>query len=280
MLNTFLNFAFLGPIEPQSDIHLKKPAIEVTSVAHRYRQPKQSVNKRPLQVENPQNVISSSKSALTETRIIMSCHHALYEMMTNEETLVRTLSLYRLILEEIQKASSFKDLKAYVYSIFTEPSDKSLFEFLCCLIYIGFSTFTEKTSREYDHSNSANSKYEDQSNQFHGDKLYQRIAACWHANGKVFNNKVCRDLTEQQGLFTEHSMITFAFNMLQNCNGNQGTQFDATIEKMGLDRESVVKIGCALLVDFYQSNIDTISFVQITRNNLITDPTRSNDYVQ
>ncbi len=273
-------YAFLGPIEPQSNIHSKKPAVEVTSVTPRYRQSKRNKNTRPLQVVEPQNVTSPRKTALTETRVIMSCHHVLYEMMTNEKTLVKTLSLYRLILEKIQKMSSFSDLNAYVYSIFTEPSDKSLFEFLCCLIYIGFSTLKDNISRENSHSNSANSVYEDKSKKFHGDKLYQRIAAYWHSNGKVFNKKICRDLTEQQGLFTEHAMILFAINMLQNCNGNQGSQFDSTIEKMGLDRESIIKIGCALMVDFYQINTNTTLFAQIPRKSFSVDPARANDYLQ
>ncbi len=276
---------FLGSFAPQTDIHVKKPkpAAEVNSSGYRFCRSNRNT-KLEVPIKKLQNVTSSSKAALTETRIIMSCHHVLYKMMTDETALKNTLSLYRLILEKIQKVTSFPDLKAYVYSMFTEISDKSLFEFLCCLFYIGVTADSYKeNSRIESHKSMANLAYEDISADLkHSEKLYHRIAACWHASVKVFFEKLRINVTEKHAYFTEHAMIAFASNMLQNCNGRQGdlAKFETILNEMSIKREDVVKIGCALLVDYYQTNSNSTLFTQIPRDSFTVDPARANDYVQ
>ncbi len=214
----------------------------------------------------------------------MSCHHVLYTMMTDKTTLKNTLSLYCLILEKIQKVSTFVELKAYVYSMFTETSDKSLFEFLCCLIYIGVTADSYKENSRIDsHKSMANLAYEDKSAKLnHSEKLYHRIAACWHASVKVCFEKLRINVTEKHAYFTEHAMIAFASNMLQNCNGRQGdhAKFETTLNEMSIKREDIVKIGCALLVDYHQTNTSSILFSQLPRDNFTVDPARANDYVK
>ncbi len=273
-------YTFLGTIGAQSDIQQKKPAVENKSVTYRVCQQNLNTNQL-LPAKQPQIVTSSSKSVLTEVRVIMSCHHVLYTMMTDEKTLTETLSLYRLILEKIRKVSSFPELKAFVYSMSTKTTDKSLFEFLCCLFYIGFTADVKENQRLDAHAKLANSMYEyEKTNSRCSEKLYNRIAAYWHANIKVFFEKVCHGLSEKQAHFSEHAMITFVSNMIQNCNGNQGNQFDEILKNMSLDRESIVKIGCALLVDYHQTNTNITSFTQIPRDNLTVDPAKAKDYVQ
>ncbi len=276
-------YAFLGSFEPQSDIHVKKPksAAEVSSSAYRFRRSNRNTKALEVSTKKLENVTLSSKSALTEVRVIMSCHYMLYTMMTNEKTLTDTLSLYHIILEKIQKVNSFPELKAVVYSMFTETSDKTLFEFLCCLFYIGF-TAAKDDNRLGRHADLANSVYDNQSFKLeHSEKLYHRIAACWHANVKVYHKNLCRFLAEQQGFFTEYAMIAFASSMLQNCNGRQGDyrKFENTLNQMGIKKEDVIKIGCALLVDFHQTK-NNFSFTQVSRNSFTVDPTRADDYVQ
>ncbi len=274
-------YAFLGPIEPQLDMHIKKPkpAAVVNSSSHRFCQQNVSTN-QPLPAKQLQTVTSLSKSALTEVRVIMSCHNVLFTMMTNEKTLTETLSLYYLILEKIQKVSSFPELKAFVYSMFTKTTAKSFYEFLCCLFYIGFTADETENSRISSHAKIANLMFKNETSKAsQSDKLYRRIVACWQANVKVFFQKVRSNMSEKQAYFSEHALITFASNMLQNCNGNQGNQFDDVLKNMGVDRESIVKIGCALLVDYYKtSNIS--SFTQIPRDNFTVDPARTSDYMQ
>ncbi len=278
-------YAFLGPIEPQLNMHIKKPkpVAVVNSSANRFRR---SIRNPKLKVpiKGLENVTVSSKSALTEARIIMSCHHVLYTMMTDDKTLTSTLSLYRLILEKIEKVSSFSELKAYVYSMFTETSNKSLFEFLCCLFYIGVTADSYKENgRLEDHNVLANKVYENQSYELrHSEKLYQRIAACWQSDVKVYHEKLHLNVTDKQAHFAEHAMLTFSTNMLQNCNGTQGDfkKLENTLKEMSITREDVIKIGCALLVDYYQTNTNTTAFTEMTRNSLIVDPARANDYVE
>ncbi len=278
-------YTFLGQIEPKPDIHFKKPksVAEGDSSAYRFHRSNQNTNPE-VPIRQLQNVTSSSKAALTEARIIMSCHHVLYTMMTDKTTLTDTLSLYRVILEKIDNVSSFAELKAYVYSMFTETSNKSLFEFLCCLIYIGVTADNYKENgRLKNHKSLANIVYDDKSAKLkHSEKLYQRIAACWHAGVKVFHKKLQRDLTGKQVYFTEHAMIVFAINLLQNCNGTRGDsgKFENLLMEMHIQRDDVVKIGCALLVDYHQTNANSTSFTQIPRNSFIIDPARANDYVQ
>ncbi len=273
---------FLGSFAPQSDIHVKKPksAAEVNLSAYRLHRSSRNT-KLEMPIRQPQTVNFSSKSVLTEVRVIMSCHYMLYTMMTDEKTLTDTLSLYRVILEKIQKVNSFPELKAVVYLMFTETSDKSLFEFLCCLFYIGFTIDKDDTRLEK-HANLANNVFKNQSFKLkHSEKLYHKIAACWHANVKVLHKNVCSFLAEKQGFFTEHAMLTFASNMLQNCNMTQGDygKFEDMLNQIGVKRDDVIKIGCALFVDYHQTKND-VSFTQVPRNSFTVDPARANDYMQ
>ncbi len=274
----FLILLFADIIPPQPISQLKKSASESDEVRFKYcltNKNSLAFNKKKLLSEDLSNVTPLGKSVLMETRVIMSSHHVLYSMMTCKKTLESTLRLYYVILERIQTVRTCSELEAFVYSMFTElPNDKSFFVFLYFLIYIGKSTHKEnkrnKNSdtlrRDRQHERAAKKSTEEGKHKL--PKLYSYIGSCWNASVKVFKQNMFENLTEKQSLFAEHAMITFASNFIQNCNSQQeGLMFEKAMEKMSISRETIVKIGCALLVKFHKSFTNNFECYEIQRSD-------------
>ena len=97
-----IKIIILGSTEFQSNNQKNKNDSPNNIVEYRFRRYSRN-NNQNLKILNHQNVKSSSKTSLIEARIIMSCHNVLYEMMTNQVTLINYLSLYNYVLEKIEK---------------------------------------------------------------------------------------------------------------------------------------------------------------------------------